>query len=70
MSQQPEVKYLTTQQVAKRFSVSTRTVWRWAESGLLAPPIGIGDQRTRRWPVAEIEQFERRMLAGRQRAGA
>lgn len=64
-SHETEVKFLSTQQVARRFSVSTRTVWRLVARGDLRPPVALGDPKNRRWPLGEIEAFEARAIASR-----
>lgn len=47
-------KLLTVRQVAEMLSISTREVWRRADSGDLPRPIQLG-KRVRRWLRDEIE---------------
>ena len=57
-------KLLKVSEVATRLSISTREVWRRADSGALPRPIRLGP-RTSRWPSEEIEAVVER--AKRQR---
>jgi hypothetical protein len=59
-----EIKFLTKNQVAERFSVTNRTVDNWCRSGFLAPPVKLGDsmQSRVRWSVEAVERFEQRLL--------
>lgn len=50
--------YLSTDQVAERFGVCPRTIKRMAASGKLPQPLILGE-RLLRWPLAELEQWER-----------
>jgi len=45
---------LNVGEVARMLSISTREVWRRADSGDLPRPVRLG-ARTRRWPRDEIE---------------
>lgn len=47
-------KLLKVSEVAHRLNISTREVWRRADSGELPRPVKLGP-RTRRWPPEEIE---------------
>lgn len=49
--------YLTADDLARRYKTSTRTIFRWADSGLL--PRGIKFGALRRWSLRSIEGFER-----------
>lgn len=59
MSQSP---WLPDKQVAIRLHVSRVTVWRWAASGRLPPPVRLGPHTTR-WRLADIEAFEAQRVA-------
>jgi excisionase family DNA binding protein len=47
---------MTVTEVAGRLKVATRTVWRWAASGLLPAPLRLS-KRVKRWRVEDIERF-------------
>jgi excisionase family DNA binding protein len=40
--------YLSVEQVAKRFSVSKDTIWRWKRNGEFPAPVKLGGTATRR----------------------
>lgn len=48
--------YLTADDLSRRYKTSTRTVFRWADSGLLPPGRKLGSLR--RWSLRSIEAFE------------
>ncbi len=50
----PTGEYLSVQEVAKRYSVSPATIYRWARQGLF-PTGTYWGPRTRRWKKAELE---------------
>jgi len=45
--------YLTTDQVAARFDVSTMTVIRWCRQGLLPGAVQVGEGRRSIWLIPE-----------------
>jgi predicted DNA-binding transcriptional regulator AlpA len=47
---------LTARDVARRLSISERTVWRWTAQGLLPPPVH-PHARSTRWRAADIERY-------------
>jgi predicted DNA-binding transcriptional regulator AlpA len=47
---------LTVRDVARRLSISERTVWRWTAMGLLPPPVH-PHVRSTRWRAADIERY-------------
>jgi predicted DNA-binding transcriptional regulator AlpA len=47
---------LTARDVARRLSISQRTVWRWTALGLLPPPVH-PHARSTRWRAADIERY-------------
>jgi excisionase family DNA binding protein len=47
---------LTVREVARRLSISERTVWRWTALGLLPPPVH-PHSRTTRWRAADLERY-------------
>lgn len=49
--------YLTADDLARRYKTSTRTIFRWADTGLL--PRGVKLGALRRWSIRSIEAFER-----------
>lgn len=50
--------YLTVEQVASRFGVSTDTIWRWKRNGEFPQAVKVGPGTTR-WRLADIEEHER-----------
>lgn len=51
--------FLSDQDVAKRYSVSRTTIWRWLQNEESFPaPIRLA-QGTTRWTLAELEAYER-----------
>lgn len=52
----PHCFYLTVNQVAERYSVSTDTIWRWARDGDFPKGVKIGSSR--RWRLADLLDYE------------
>jgi prophage regulatory protein len=52
-----EQQYLTDRDLAARYGISRRTVWRWVTEGKLPQPEKLTD-RCSRWIRTEIEQLE------------
>lgn len=50
-------KYLTTDAVAERYSVSKECVRKWRESGVLMPSLKISNG-TVRYSLSDLEKFE------------
>lgn len=48
------VTYYSAAQLAKRYSVTLPTIWRWAQSGTLPKPISLSPGCTR-WASDELE---------------
>jgi prophage regulatory protein len=48
-------EYVSDVQLAKRYSVSRCTIWRWTAKGLLPKPVQLSDNCTR-WRLDLIEQ--------------
>ena len=46
--------YVSDIQLAKRYSVSRSTIWRWTEKGILPVPVRISRCCTR-WLLSDIE---------------
>ncbi len=55
--------YLSVDQVATRFNVSTDTIWRWKRNGEFPAPFKLGGNTTR-WRLSDIEDFESKLLCG------
>ena len=49
-------RYVSDRQLAKRYSVTRRTIWRWANNGTLPQPHRICG--CTRWDLAEIKSEE------------
>jgi predicted DNA-binding transcriptional regulator AlpA len=59
-----ELRYLTVKDVARRFSVSVNTIWRWTSTRPEFPkPIKLGAGCTR-FRSSDLDAFERAMGAG------
>ena len=54
---QTNSRYLTVDQVAVHFNVSTDTIWRWKRSGQFPKAIRVG-RGTTRWRIEDIESYE------------
>ena len=48
-------QYASVQQLAERYSVSSKTIWRWTARGLLPPPVQLSPGCTR-WALDEINR--------------
>ncbi|MHB1421773.1 MAG: helix-turn-helix transcriptional regulator [Gemmataceae bacterium] len=53
---------LTVHDVARRLSISERTVWRWTALGLLPPPVH-PHARSTRWRAADLERYLEELAA-------
>jgi predicted DNA-binding transcriptional regulator AlpA len=47
---------LTVRDVARRLSISERTVWRWTALGILPAPVHL-HARSTRWRAADLERY-------------
>lgn len=56
--------YLDRIELCRRWAISRATSYRLEREGYLPPPIRLGPS-TLRWPVAEIEELEKRAAADR-----
>lgn len=50
-------RYLSDLQLAKRYSVSRSTIWRWAQRGVIPHPKQLSQGCTR-WRLDEIESCD------------
>lgn len=50
-------KYLNCKQVGERYSVTSRSIWRYVSEGKIPPPKTLFGS-IRRWDVTELEQWE------------
>lgn len=57
-----EPQFLTVTQVAKRYAVSTATIWRWGRADAFPPPVGIGTKSTR-WRISDVERHDSELVA-------
>lgn len=53
-------KYLTVKDVAERFGVSTPTIWRWLNAGLLPKPVKLSAGCTR-WKMNDLLNWEEQL---------
>lgn len=49
--------YIGVKTVAKRFSVSVSTIWRWSSEGSFPKPTKLGSATTR-WRESDLRKFE------------
>ena len=54
--------YLTVEQVAERYGVSTDSIWRWKRNGRFPAPVRVGPNCTR-WRLADILEHENKFEA-------
>lgn len=59
----PQTIYYRVTAVAKRYSVSPDTVWRWTRNGVFPKPVKLSPSCTR-WRLSDIEAFEAQSAAG------
>lgn len=55
-------RYLSDQEIARRFGICRTSVWRWLAKSQLPAPVRLGPNTTR-WRLADIEAFEAQRLA-------
>lgn len=55
--------YLSVDQVAQRFGVSTDSIWRWKREGKFPNSVKLGGTTTR-WRLGDIEEWEGRLTCG------
>lgn len=63
LDMQSKQMFLTVAQVARRYSVSTDTIWRWRRNDCFPPPVKIGSNCTR-WRQSDLELYETTLRAG------
>ncbi len=51
-------RFVRDTELAARYGVGRVTIWRWAKTGLLPPPVRVGPGATR-WDLTAVEQRER-----------
>ena len=52
--------YLTVEQVAERYGVSTDSIWRWKRNGTFPAPVRVGPNCTR-WCLSDIIEHDSRL---------
>ena len=58
--------WLSTPEVAKRYRVNARTLYKWSDAGLFPKPIKITEVGSARlWLLKDLEQWEREKLEAR-----
>ena len=55
--------FLTVAEVAKRYAVSTDTIWRWSRKDDFPRPVKIGPNITR-WRLADVLEHDQSLKAG------
>jgi len=58
----PENLFLSVDQVAERYGVSTDSIWRWKRQGRFPAAVSIGPNCTR-WRLSDLVEHERQMQA-------
>ncbi|PCD78134.1 helix-turn-helix transcriptional regulator [Pseudothioclava arenosa] len=58
----PEQFFLSVEQVATRYGVSTDSIWRWRSKGSFPAPVRIGDRSTR-WRLSDLLEYEETLQA-------
>ena len=58
----PENLYLSVDQVAERFGVSTDSIWRWKRNGSFPAAVRVGPNCTR-WRLSDVIEHESQMTA-------
>ena len=48
--------WISDRTIAQRFEISRSTVWAWARSGKLPPPVKLGENVTR-WDEEEVDRL-------------
>lgn len=61
-TQTPMPAYLTVEQVAKHFNVSTDTIWRWKRNGNFPKAVKVGPGCTR-WRSSDVLEHEAALQA-------
>ncbi|MES2334277.1 MAG: AlpA family phage regulatory protein [Pseudomonadota bacterium] len=54
--------FLTVDQVANRYGVSTDSIWRWKRDGVFPAPVRVGPNCTR-WREADVLEHESQLQA-------
>lgn len=57
-----ETLFLTVDQVASRYGVSTDSIWRWKRQGNFPAPVRVGPNCTR-WRAADVLEHESQLEA-------
>ncbi len=60
---EPQTLYLSVQQVAERYNVSTDTIWRWVRKGAFPKRYRLGGGTTR-WRMADLIEHEASFQVG------
>lgn len=58
----PNTMYLSVQQVAERYGVSTDSIWRWKRNGDFPAPVRVGPNCTR-WRLSDLIEHESQLNA-------
>ena len=56
VTKRPSIKLHSTRKMAEQNDVSTRTIERWSETGILPPPLRINGRKF--WPANTSPKFE------------
>lgn len=60
---EPQTLYLSVQQVAERYGVSTDTIWRWVRNGTFPKRFKLGSGTTR-WRMSDLIEHETTFQVG------
>lgn len=58
----PENLFLSVDQVAERYGVSTDSIWRWKRQGRFPAAVSVGPNCTR-WRLSDLVEHESQMQA-------
>ena len=59
----PETLFLTVEQVASRYSVSTDSIWRWTRLNFFPKPVKLGPGTTR-WRLSDLLDHDAKLRCG------
>jgi len=61
MQSETVTKWLSDSDVARRYSVSRITIWRWTKAGHLPKPRKLGANTTR-WHIDDLDAHDKRVM--------
>lgn len=58
-----QISFLTSKDVANRYSIGQSTVWEWTARGKLPTPLKFGDRCTR-WKSSDLDEYDQKIKEG------